>query len=97
MKTPLITLGLVAFGLAVSQAGNTGPYITKSSPWSGDCITRAGGGNGNGNGNGNGQRDRKRDGSGGNCDGSGACDGSGNGNGNGNGNGQRARKRSGGC
>ena len=87
MKTPMITLALVACGLAISEAGSTGQYSAQAPLLSGEYITQAGGG-GQGNGNGNGQRTRKRDGSGGNCDGSGECDGTGNG--------QRARKRNGG-
>ena len=91
MKTLMITLGLVAFGLATMEAGNGHQYGKQASSLSGDYLTQAGGGGkGNGNGNGNGERTRKRDGSGDNCQGGGECDGSGNGNG------QRTRKRNGG-
>ena len=89
MRTPTITLALVACGLAISEAGSAGQHSAPALLLTGDYITHAGG-SGQGNGNGNGQRSRRRDGSGGNCDGSGECDGAGSSNG------QRARKRNGG-
>jgi len=90
MKTPMITLSLMAIGLISAEAGNSPSLGKPSPPLLGDCIVQAGGGGGGGQGNG--QRTRKRDGSGGNggdCD---ECDRKGNGNGNG----QRTRRRNGG-
>ena len=75
MKTLMITLGLVAFGLATSEAQN-GPHYGQQPPSGpGEYFAKGGGGGGGGGGNGQGKRFRKRGGEGGGKCEDGQCEG----------------------